>query len=145
MNYSIDLPDLNIIMRIKRNIKVFDIDIITFITSNENELMLHDILHAFRLSYSLLFLDRLMMIDNTILFNDSYCIIENSIEFRIKSKFESFFDIISILFHFRVDFPVIESNLTDFEFVNFNLINFELAEFNLIDFKSAITENQIAL
>ena len=135
MNYSINLPDLNIIMRIKRNIKVLDIDIITLITSNKNELILRDILYTLELSYSLLSLDRLMMIDNTILFNDSYCIIENSTEFRIKFKFESFFDVISILFRFCVDFPVAESNLT----------NFESAEFNLTDSKSAITENQIAL
>ena len=135
MNYSIDLSGFNIIMRIKRNIKVLDIDIIMLITSNEDELMLHDVLHALGLSYSLLSLDRLMMIDNIILFNDLYYIIENNIGFCIKFKFELFFDVISILFRFCVDFPVAESNLT----------NFESAEFNLTDSKSAITENQIAL
>src|SRR5947207_1968590 len=125
MDYSIDLSGFNIIMKIKRNIKVLDIDIIILIISNEDELMLHDVLHALELSYSLLSLDRLMMIDNTILFNDSYCIIENNIEFRIKFKFESSFDTASILFRFHIDFPIAESNLADF--------------------KPAITENQIAL
>ena len=154
-DYSIDLSDPNIIMRIKRNIKVLDIDTITLIISNGDELMLRDVLHALELSYSLLSLDRLMMIDNTILFNDSYCIIENSTGFRIKSKFESFFDITNILFHFRIDFPVAKSNLTNFESIKFNLTNFESAKFNfanfepakfnLTNFKSAITENQIAL
>src|SRR5947207_10077644 len=123
MDYSIDLPGSNIIMRIKRNIKVLDIDIITFITSNEGELMLRDVLHALRLSYSLLSLSRLMMIDNTILFNDSYYIIENNTGFRIKSKFEPFFDVISTLFRFHIDFSIVESNLANFEPINFNLIN----------------------
>ena len=155
MNYSIDLLNLNIIMRIKRNIKILDIDIIILITSNGNELMLCDVLYTFRLSYSLLSLDRLMIIDNTILINDLYCIIENSIEFCIKFKFESFFDVINILFHFRVDFLVIESNLvnfkfinfnfTDFKSINFNFINFKSINFNLANSKSTITENQIAL
>src|SRR5947207_15588390 len=134
-NYSIDLSGLNIIMRIKRNIKVLDIDIITFITSNESELIFHDILYTLELSYFLLSLNRLMMIDNTILFNDSYYIIKNNIRFHIKSKFELFFDIINILFHFYIDFLVTESNLTNFKSIKFNLINFKLA----------IIENQIAL
>ena len=86
-----------------------------------------------------------MMIDNTILFNDLYYIIENNIEFCIKSKFESFFDIINILFYFHIDFLVIESNFIDFESIKFNLIDFESAKSNLTDFKSAITKNQIAL
>ena len=54
-----------------------------------------------------------MMAGNTILFNDPYCIIENSTGFRIKSKFEPSFGAASTLFRFRVDFPVAESNLAD--------------------------------
>ena len=135
MNYSINLLDLNIIMKIKRNIKVLDINIIIFIILNENELIFHNVLYIFELFYSLLFLNRLMMIDNIILFNDLYYIIENSMRFRIKSKFESFFSVINILFHFHIDFPVTEFNFTNFEFIEFNFANF----------KPAITENQIAL
>src|SRR5436190_8825120 len=66
-----------------------------------------------------------MMAGNTILFNDPYCIIENSTGFRIKSKFEPSFGAASTLFRFRVDFPIAESNLADSE--------------------PAITEDQIAL
>ena len=145
MDYSIDLPGFNIIMEIKRNIKVLGIGIIILIISNGGELMLHDVLHALELSYSLLSLDRLMMISNIILFNDSYCIIENNIGFRIKSKFELFFSVISILFRFHVDFSVAESNLANFEPADFNLANSKPAEFNLTDSKPAITEDQIAL
>src|SRR5947207_1342859 len=124
-DYSTDLPGPNIIMEIKGNIKVLGIGTITLITPNGGELMLRDVLHAPGLSYSLLSLGRLMMVGNTILFNDSYCIIENSTGFHIKSKFESSFGATSILFRFRVDFSVAESNLADF--------------------KPAITEDQIAL
>src|SRR5947207_9167427 len=123
MDYSIDLSDFNIITKIKRNIKVLDIDIIIFIILNENELIFHDILYILELSYSLLSLNRLIMIDNIILFNDLYYIIKNNIEFRIKFKFKSFFDIINIFFHFHVNFLVIESNLINFEFIELNLIN----------------------
>ena len=112
-------------MKIKRNIKVFDINIIIFITSNENKLIFYNILYILKLFYSLLSLNQLIIIDNIILFNDLYYIIENNIEFHIKSKFKSFFDIINIFFYFY--------------------INFSIIKFNLINFKSIITKNQIIL
>ena len=56
-----------------------------------------------------------MMAGNTILFNDPYCIVENSTGFRIKSKFAPTFGATSSLFHFRVDFRVAESNLATSE------------------------------
>src|SRR5204862_4695014 len=89
-DYSINLPSLNIIKRINKNIKILDINIIILITLNKNKLIFHNILYILKLFYSLLFLDELMIIDNTILFNDSYYIIENNIEFYIKFKFKSF-------------------------------------------------------
>ena len=103
--------------------------------SKQGILVLHDILHTPGLPYSLLSLGRLMMAGNTILFNDPYCIIENSTGFRIKSKFEPSFGAASTLFRFHVDFPVAESNLADSE----------PADSNLADSEPAITEDQIAL
>ncbi len=146
INYSINLSDLNIIKRINKNIKILDINIIILITSNKNEFILHDILYTPELFYSLLSLNQLIIIDNIIiLFNDSYYIIENNIEFHIKFKFESFYDIISILFHFHIDFPVTEFNIIDFKSINSNLTDFESINSNLTDFESTITENQIIL
>ena len=145
MNYSIDLLDFNIIKEIKRNIKVFNINIIIFIIFNKNKLIFYNILYILKLFYSLLSLNQLIIIDNIILFNDLYYIIENNIEFHIKFKFELFFDIINIFFHFHVDFSIIESNFVNFKFIEFNFIDFEFIEFNLANFKSIITKNQITL
>src|SRR5438552_655896 len=111
MDYFINLSDLNIIKRINENIKILDIDIIIFIISNENELIFHDVLYISGLSYSLLSLDRLMMIDNIILFDNPHYIIENNIGFHIKSKFVLFFSIINSLFYFHIDFLITEFNL----------------------------------
>lgn len=110
-DYSTDLPDPNITKGINENIKVLDIDTIIFISLNGDELILRDVLYISELSYSLLSLDRLIMVGNIILFNDPHCIIENNIEFRIKSKFALIFDIITFLLHFHVDFSVAEFNL----------------------------------
>src|SRR6266496_4916099 len=114
-DYSIDLSGPNTIKGINGNTKVLGIGTITLTTPNGGELVLRDVLHAPGLPYSLLSLGRLMMAGNTIVFNDPYCIIENSTGFRIKSKFEPSFGAASTLFRFRVDFPVAESNLADSE------------------------------
>ena len=135
MNYLIDLLNLNIIMRIKENIKVFDINIIIFIILNKNKLIFYNILYILKLFYSLLLFNQLIMIDNIILFNDLYYIIENNMRFCIKFKFKSFFDIINILFHFHIDFSIIELNFANFKFIKFNLTNF----------KPTIIKNQIIL
>src|SRR5437762_4037908 len=83
------------------------------ISPKGDELILCDVLYTPGFSYSILSLGQLMMIGNTILFNDSHCIIEINTEFHIKSKFASFFNATSFLFLFRfhVDFPVTEFNL----------------------------------
>ena len=110
-DYSTDLPGPNTIKGINGDTKILGIGTITLTTPNGGELVLRDVLHAPGLPYSLLSLGRLMMAGNTILFNDPYCIIENSTGFRIKSKFAPSFGSTSTLFRFRVDFPVAESNL----------------------------------
>src|SRR5947207_10717770 len=145
MNYSTNLPGPNIIKGINRNTKVLGIGTITLTTPNGGELVLHNILHAPGLPYSLLSLSRLMMAGNTILFNDPYCIIENSTGFRIKSKFEPSFGATSTLFRFHIDFPVAESNLADSEPADSNIADSKPADSNLADSKPAITEDQITL
>ena len=86
IDYSTDLPGPNIIKGINGDTKVLGIGTLTLTTPNGGELVLREVLHASGLPYSLLSLGRLMMADNTILFSDPYCIIENSTGFRIKSK-----------------------------------------------------------
>ena len=156
-DYSTDLPGPNTIKGINGNTKILGIGTITLTTPNGGELVLRDVLHAPGLPYSLLSLGRLMMAGNTILFNDPYCIIENSTGFRIKSKFEPSFGAASTLFRFRVDFPVAESNIADSEPATTdsniadsepaysNLADSEPADSNLADSEPAITEDQIAL
>ena len=114
-HYSTDLPGPNTIKGINGDIKVLDIGAITLTSPNGGELVLRDVLHAPGLPYSLLSLGQLMMAGNTILFNDPYCIVENSTGFRIKSKFAPTFGATSSLFRFHVDFPVAESNLATCE------------------------------
>ena len=147
MNYSINLSSFNIIKKINKNIKILNIDIITFITLNKNKLILHDILYILELFYSLLSLNQLIIIDNIILFNDLYYIIENNIEFYIKFKFKSFFDIINILFHFYINFSIIELNLVNFESIKLDFISLKSIRLKFIDLKftklNSVTEKSI--
>jgi Reverse transcriptase (RNA-dependent DNA polymerase)/gag-polypeptide of LTR copia-type/Integrase core domain/GAG-pre-integrase domain len=114
-DYSTDLPGPNIIKGINGNTKVLGIGTLILHSANGGELVLHDVLHAPGLPYSLLSLGRLMRAGNKIIFNDPYCIIENNTGFYIKSKFAPSFGAVSSLFRFRVDFPVAESNLATSE------------------------------
>ena len=111
-DYSTDLPGPNTIKGINGSTKVLGIGTLKLTSPNGGELVLRGVLHAPGLPYSLLSLGRLMMVGNTILFSHPHCIIENSTGFHIKSKFAQSFGTTSSLFHFRVDFPVAESNLT---------------------------------
>lgn len=85
-NYSIDSRGPNTIKGINGNTKVLGIGTITLISPNGGESVLHDIFHVPGLPYSPLSLGPLMMVGNTITFNDRHCIIESSIGFLIKSK-----------------------------------------------------------
>src|SRR5438046_10424668 len=85
-DYSSDLPGPNTIKGINGNTKVLGIGTLMLTSLNGGELVLRDVRHAPGLPYSLLSLGQLMMAGNTILFNDPYCIVENSTGLHIKSN-----------------------------------------------------------